>query len=147
MSVISVTRTSSSDEGPFEAVVGFEGAGQYAARVADPSAGDHTGEKLLAWYVEEHLRYPFLDKDWEREAVARIAEYGRDLFAQVFGTDAGCSYEYRRAHGAGFDGCRLEIVGSSSFHRLHWEALRDPGRRPCPARSFPEMLPSFLRNY
>jgi tetratricopeptide (TPR) repeat protein len=126
MSTISVTQTSPGDQGPFEAVVGFEGAGQYPVTVADPFAGDAAGERLLAWYFEEHLRYPFLDMDLERAAVACIAQYGRDLFAQVFGTDTGCSYEYRRAQDAGFDDCRLEIVGSWAFHRLHWEALRDP---------------------
>jgi tetratricopeptide (TPR) repeat protein len=126
MSTISITQTSAAEGGTFQAVVGFEGAGQYPVAVEDPFAGDTAGEKLLAWYFEDHLHYPFLDKDHERDAVARITNYGHDLFTQVFGTDAGCYYEYRRAQDAGFDDCRLEVIGSSAFHRLHWEALLDP---------------------
>ena len=78
----------------------------------------------LAWYFEEHLRYPFLDKDLEQEAVQQIAAYGEELFAQVFGGPA--SYDYRRLRERGFDGCRVEVSGSAALHRLHWEAMRDP---------------------
>ena len=78
----------------------------------------------LAWYFEEHLRYPFLDKDMEQQAVEQIAEYGEALFGQVFGGEA--SHDYRNLRERSFDGCRMEVSGSAALHRLHWEALRDP---------------------
>ena len=90
--------------------------------MADP-ANEGTTE-LLRWYFEQHLRFPFLDSDLEQEALAQLAEYGRSLFAQVFGEQM--HYHYRRLREQAFDGCRLEITGSSAFHLLHWEALRDP---------------------
>jgi hypothetical protein len=42
--------------------------------VCDP-AGPQV-EQELAWYFEQHLRYPFLDQDREREAVEHIVTYG-----------------------------------------------------------------------
>ena len=68
-----------------------------SAAVTDPAdPGDEGG---LAWYFEEHLRYPFLDKDLEEQAVQRIAAYGEALFAQVFGGQA--SHDYRTLAGPG----------------------------------------------
>jgi hypothetical protein len=60
-------------DGAFRVQVSFEGAGEYQVTVADPA--EPQDEELLAWYFEEHLRYPFLDKDLEAGAVARIAAY------------------------------------------------------------------------
>ena len=57
--------------------------------------------------------------------MARIAAYGEALFAQVLGGDA--YVDYRRLRDRGLDGCRIEVSGSAGLHRLHWEALRDPG--------------------
>ena len=36
------------------------------------------------------------------------------------------AHDYRRLRERAFDGCRVEVTGSAGFHRLHWEALRDP---------------------
>ncbi len=127
MSIITLTERALGSDGVFEVAVRFEDGGEHVVRVADPLAGNPDGERLLAWYFEEHLRYPFLDSDLEREAVALLAGYGKELFEQVFGEDRDCSYEFRRVRDAGFDGWRLEVVGGMEFHRLHWEALRDGG--------------------
>ena len=81
-------------------------------------------ERLLAWYFEQHLRFPFLDRDLEEQAVARLGEYGRSLFGQVLGGEA--IHDYRKLRDRAFDGCRLEVTGSAAFHLLHWEALQDP---------------------
>jgi tetratricopeptide (TPR) repeat protein len=84
---------------------------------------DEEAENLLAWYFEEHLRYPFLDKDKEAQAVQKIAEYGKSLFAQVLGGDS--SFKYRNLKARSFDQCRIEIRGSAALHGLHWESMRE----------------------
>ena len=91
--------------------------------VTNPAHGS-TADADLAWYFEEHLRYPFLDSDRRAQAVAQIAAYGQSLFDQVFGGQA--APVYRRLRGQLFEDCRLEISGSAALHKLHWEALRDP---------------------
>ena len=109
-------------DGSFRVGVRFGDAAEYEAAVTDPAdPGDEDG---FSWYFEEHLRYPFLDKDLEEQAVRRIAAYGEALFAQVFGGQA--SHDYRTLRDRAFDGCRVEVSGSAALHRLHWEALRDP---------------------
>ena len=87
--------------------------------------GDAHSERLMSWYFEEHLRFPFLDKDLERQAVAGLRQYGEALFGQVLGGDA--AHDYRSLKERGFDGCRVEVTGSAAFHRLHWETLWPPG--------------------
>ena len=125
MSVITLAERQSNPDGTFEVAVRFEGGGEHVVRVTDPLAGVPSGEGLLTWYFEEHLRYPFLDRDMEREAVTLLVNYGSELFNQVFGASSDCSYEFRRARDTGFDGWRIEVVGGVDFHRLHWEALRE----------------------
>ena len=95
---------------------------KYDVEVTDP--GEEADETLLAWYFEQHLRYPSLDRDRVQEAVRQIALYGEALFRQVFGGAA--NGDYRNLRERSFDGCRLEVMGSTALHRLHWEALRDP---------------------
>jgi tetratricopeptide (TPR) repeat protein len=110
------------DGGSFLARVSFGNSAEYDVEVVDPA--DPTEEAHLAWYFQEHLRYPFLDKDLETQAVQHIAAYGEKLFSQVFGGIA--SYDYRKLRSRAFDRCRVEVSGSAALHRLHWEALRDP---------------------
>ena len=112
----------SADDGKFRVRVEFGRDAEYDVDVTDPA--DEAAEQELAWYFEEHLHYPFLDKDREHDAVQRIGAYGEALFGQVFGGRASHSYLMLRERS--FDGCRLEISGSAALHRLHWEALRDP---------------------
>ena len=109
-------------DGSFGVRVSFGDWAEYDVTVADPA--EASAEELLAWYFEQHLRYPFLDKDLEQAAVEQIAAYGEVLFSQVFGGAA--SHEYRSLRDIGFDRCRVEISGSAGLHWLHWEALRDP---------------------
>jgi tetratricopeptide (TPR) repeat protein len=112
----------SADDGKFGVRVNFGGDAEYDVDVTDPA--DDASEQELAWYFEEHLRYPFLDKDRERDAVQRITAYGTALFGQVFGGDG--NHDYRKLREQSFDRCRVEVSGSAALHRLHWEALRDP---------------------
>jgi hypothetical protein len=55
----------------------------------------------------------------------RIKAYGETLFSQVF-ADRDAFAEYKMATRQGLDQLCLEILGSAEFHRLHWEALKDP---------------------
>ena len=105
-------------------MVGFEGGGEHCVSVSDPLAGDQVGLRLLAWYFEEHLRFPFLDRDRAREAEALIVSYGEALFAELFESNVDCAHELRSVRDGGFDGWRLEVVGSTAFQSMHWEALR-----------------------
>ena len=122
-SVIEVVERSAGADGSFVVRAGFPGDGvEYEVTVTDPASPEQ--ERLLGWYFEQHLRFPFLDGDRRREAVAVLREYGEKLFAQVFGGAAGLGYQVLR--GRGFDRCRIEVVGGAGLHRLHWEALFDP---------------------
>ena len=122
MSTIQLSERTHCPDGSFVARVVFDDGVEHDVTVHDPA--DPGVEQELAWYFEQHLRYPFLDQEREREAVEHITAYGQALFAQVFGGEA--NYAYRRLRSRSFDGCRLEVTGSAAFHRLHWEALRDP---------------------
>jgi tetratricopeptide (TPR) repeat protein len=120
--VVRVAELAREADGSFRVRVSFGDATGYDVRVGDPA--DAAAEKLFKWYFEEHLRYPFLDKDLEEAAEARITAYGEALFAQVLSGAAAA--DYRQLRDQGFDGCRIEVSGSAGLHRLHWEALRDP---------------------
>jgi tetratricopeptide (TPR) repeat protein len=122
VTVVRIAEVPGGAGGAFAARVGFGDGAEYEVTVTVP--GDGAGERLLAWYFEEHLRFPFLDRDLERAAVAGLREYGETLFGQVFGGAA--AHDYRRLREQSFDGCRLEVTGSPGFQLLHWEALRDP---------------------
>jgi tetratricopeptide (TPR) repeat protein len=122
LTVIRVTEARAEANGSFVILVAFDDATEYETTLRDPATP--AAEELLAWYFEQHLLFPFLDKDREQKAVMQLAEYGRSLFGQVFAGAA--SYDYRRLRDQSFDGCELEITGSAAFHLLHWEALRDP---------------------
>jgi tetratricopeptide (TPR) repeat protein len=122
MTEIVVREMSAAADGSFGVRVDFGDAGGADVTVSAPA--DDAAEKLLAWYFEEHLRYPFLDGDRASAAVRLVGEYGRTLFGQVFAGEA--AFGYRRVHDSGFEGCRLVVRGSAAFHRLHWEALCYP---------------------
>jgi tetratricopeptide (TPR) repeat protein len=122
VTVIEVVERARADDGSFTVRVSFTDGGEYDATVRDPAGPGQ--EQRLAWYFEEHLRYPFLDREVAAQAVKDLQEYGRALFGQVFGGPAFA--EYRSWAVQAFDGCRLQVQGSAQFHRLHWEALLDP---------------------
>lgn len=122
MTVIRVVERGRDADGRFLVRVSFEDGGDYDVTVTNPL--DAVQESRLAWYFEEHLRYPFLDQQVARQAVAEREVCGQRLFEQVFG---GSAYaEYRSWAQRAFDGCWIQVQGSAAFHRVHWEALRDP---------------------
>ncbi|MBL7261244.1 tetratricopeptide repeat protein [Paractinoplanes lichenicola] len=122
MTVIAVRERSAGADGSFSVDVRV-GDAEHTAVVAGPF--DAAQEQELVWYFEEHLRYPFLDWDRRDAAALAVADYGRALFGQLF-ADEEARHSYRKLRESGFDGCRIEVVGSAGLHRLHWETLRDP---------------------
>jgi len=104
------------------ATLSFDHAQEYPITVTDPFSEQE--EKLLEWYFEDHLQFPFLDQVKASHAAASITTYGETLFKQVF-TDpkAYLAYAQRRPN---LNKVQFEIAGSPSFHHWHWEALKDP---------------------
>ena len=111
----------------FRVRVSFGDAAEYDVTVTDPAGQDAEGR--LAWYFEQHLRYPFLDKDLEHERCSRSPPTGRPCSRRCSAGQA--SHAYRALRDRAFDGCRIEVSGSAALHRLHWEAAQRPG----PARA------------
>jgi tetratricopeptide (TPR) repeat protein len=150
MAIITIRETTTTDGG-WQAALSFDGEGDFALSLRNPFA-DPQDEALLAWYFEQHLRFPFLDHDKANAARASITDYGHALFGQVF-ADPGAYARYWPLAQQGLEGVQVEVIGSAGFHRLHWEALKDP-KLPMPlvlraplVRRSPKvpMLPAALR--
>ncbi|MFN8467951.1 MAG: tetratricopeptide repeat protein [Caldilineaceae bacterium] len=103
-------------------VVSIDGQ-EYPFTLADPFTEQE--ERRLEWYFEEHLTRPFVNQVKAGDAATSITTYGHALFDQVFHDRRA----YARYHGAlqqGLETLTFEIAGKAEFHRLHWEALKDP---------------------
>ena len=90
-----------------------------------PGAGD--GERIR-WYLEDYAEFPADPAPViAREAEARLAEAGTDLFRRVFGGgDAAGIWERARDRLADI---RVEVdADPGAGPGLAWELLRDPGR-------------------
>src|SRR6266516_565750 len=110
---------------PYMAYVSFDYGVRYPFQIHDPFADEMQQEEELEWYFEEYLTFPFTPRVRARNAAASIRTYGESLFKQIF-ADPQALLQYRLAIQQGLHTIQLEIAGSSSFHRLHWEALYDP---------------------
>jgi tetratricopeptide (TPR) repeat protein len=106
----------------FQATVSFDHGPKYNITITDPF--EEAQEKLLQWYFEEHLRHPFTDQVTAADVARSITAYGEALFKQVFPESA--LRAYARALAKGPAALSFAISGSPDFHRLHWEALKDP---------------------
>ena len=104
-------------------VVSFDHGPEHPATVTDPF--NEKDEAELEWYFEEYLKFPFIEQTRYREAAKSIPPYGEALFEQLF-TDRKAQRAYGLAIDGGVDELTIEIKGSAEFHRLHWEALKDP---------------------
>ncbi len=94
--------------------------------VSDPFSAAE--EERLQWYFEEWLSFPFTGQVKAAEAAASVQMYGEALFEQVF-QDRRVYSQYDKALGQhGFSTLVFEIRGTSAFHALHWEALKDPAQ-------------------
>jgi tetratricopeptide (TPR) repeat protein len=121
MPLITIREYEQATDSP-NAILGIEGVGEYPITIQDPFSEKE--EKLLEWYFEEHLRFPFIRQVDAQDAAESIADYGHALFDQVF-QDRGAYANYKQAARDGIDKLCFEIAGSPEFHRLHWEALKD----------------------
>jgi hypothetical protein len=96
------------------------------AEFADlPGGGD--GERIR-WYLEDYAEFPADPAPViAREAEARLARAGAELFRRVFGgPDAAGIWERARDRLAGV---RVEVdADPGAGPGLAWELLRDPGR-------------------
>ncbi len=105
------------------ATIAFNHSEEYPLTISDPFSEEE--ERQLEWYFEEYPRSPFM-KHVEAQAVAEsITHYGEVLFAQIF-NGSQVYARYSEAKQAGVNTIVFEIAGSPDFHRLHWEALKDP---------------------
>nr|WP_242049249.1 CHAT domain-containing protein [Aulosira sp. FACHB-615] len=116
-------REESTTEGGFNAILSFDGRGEYPVKITDPFSSKV--EKQLEWYFEEWLIFPLLDTVKAEAAAASIKTYGEELFEQVFANRKAYSeYDLLRRN---LSQLQIEIVGKTpEFQALHWEALRDP---------------------
>ena len=106
------------------ASVSFDNGPLYDITISDPFSEQQ--ERQLEWYFEEHLRFPFKDQVKAEHCAESITEYGEILFKQVFLANPDAYVEYRDCVSSGLTNVQIEIVGEPSFHRWHWESLKDP---------------------
>ena len=116
-------RTSLGPQGE-NASVSFDNGPLYDIAISDPFSEQQ--ERQLEWYFEEHLLFPFKDQVKAEQCAKSIAEYGEILFKQVFRANDDIYVEYRDCTRNGLTNVQIEIVGEPSFHRWHWESLKDP---------------------
>ncbi len=124
MPTITIRERAGSTEQVLHATLIIDEGNEFPIEVADPFSAEE--EQRLEWYFEEHLRFPFTEQVKRDAAAASVQVYGEKLFAQVFkDPQALIDYGQLRQH-PGVSELTFEIVGSPEFHRLHWEALKDP---------------------
>ncbi|WP_414562537.1 MULTISPECIES: tetratricopeptide repeat protein [unclassified Anabaena] len=122
MTVITIREEGRIDTG-FAAILQFDG-GEYPVTISDPFTPKE--EKLLEWYFEEWVTFPFSDTVIAERAAASVKIYGESLFKQVFQADFNAYSLYRQLRG-NLSQVQIEIVAKTpEFHALHWEALQDP---------------------
>jgi tetratricopeptide (TPR) repeat protein len=102
----------------------FDHGEEYPIIITDPFTEGEEGR--LEWYFEQHHRFPFTNQVRAREAADSLTAYGEALFRQVF-SDPDAYARYKAALQTGVENLAFEIAGPPDFHRLHWEALKDPG--------------------
>ncbi len=122
MAVMRIREISGEQSSP-NATLSFEHGEEFPITISDPFS--EAEEQQLAWYFEDHLRFPFTRKVQAKAAAGSIITYGEALFGQVF-ADREAYAIYKDYLQAGLNAVQVEIAGSPQFHALHWEALKDP---------------------
>ncbi len=110
--------------GVFQAKVCCNEGPEYDITIRDPFSKEE--EERLEWYFERHLEIPFINQVKAQEVATSIISYGESLFAQMFANEPDILAAYETVAKVGLTTLQIEIVGSPSFHALHWEALKDP---------------------
>ncbi|WP_129677652.1 tetratricopeptide repeat protein [Candidatus Chloroploca sp. Khr17] len=122
MTTILIREITNAGDGP-NATLSIDGQGEYPVTVRDPF--DPEEERLLEWYFEQWLRFPFTDYVLAATTARSIQTYGTHLFDQIF-ADRNAFAHYSQVRQANLGDIRIEVAGSPAFHALHWEALYDP---------------------
>ena len=120
MTLISIREIEEDADGN-NAEVYLDGGQRVKVKVTDPFIEEQ--EELLRWYFEDYIKFPFTDRVDAQRASESIKEYGEKLFNQVF-ANFEIHMQYKQALVSG--NLAIEIAGSPDFHKLHWEAIKDP---------------------
>lgn len=128
------------------ATVSFDQGPPYPIRTHDPFSKGK--EAQLEWYFEQHLRFPFVKEKEAQAAAHNVQVYGEELFQQVFAHPDALA-DYQSLVSGDLAGVEIAVVGSSHFHELHWEALKDPQRERAFALDCPlvrkDIAPQMMR--
>ncbi len=128
MPVITIREIQKTETG-FDAVLIFDG-GEYSITITDPFTP--LEEKLLEWYFEDWITFPFTDITLAEEAAVSVQTYGIRLFQQVFGQNQAYS-EYRQLR-RDLSELSIEIVGKTpEFHAFNWGLLSAIDLSPSPS--------------
>jgi hypothetical protein len=127
MALITITETGGVTDTP-NATVSVDHGTPHPITITSPF--NETDDARLRWYFEEHLRFPFTHQVRAREAAESVVAYGEALFMQVFKSSPELYAAYQAAVRGGLQTLHFDIVGWPTFHQLHWEAMREPGRDP-----------------
>jgi tetratricopeptide (TPR) repeat protein len=122
MTLISIREIEEDADGN-NAEVCLDGGQKVKVKVTDPFTEEQ--EELLGWYFEDYIKFPFTDRVDAQRASESIKEYGEKLFNQVFDNSV-INRRYMQAMESGAENLAIEIAGSPDFHKLHWEAIKDP---------------------
>jgi tetratricopeptide (TPR) repeat protein len=106
-----------------QATISFDNGPLYPITISDPFTEKEESE--LEWYFEQYLCFPFTETVRAKKAADSITTYGEKLFEQIFG-ERKVYANYKNCLAAGLNTLQIEIAGSPSFQRWHWEALYDP---------------------
>ncbi len=126
MPLITIKETAGFDQSP-NAIVIFD-RHEFPITVKDPFSAEE--EERLEWYFETYLEFPFANQVEYKQAAESVKAYGQSLFAQIFESNVKVFGRYTQARQADLSSLNFEIIGSPEFHRLHWEAIREPEFEP-----------------
>lgn len=105
----------------------FDGSTPVEVEIDNPHNADI--EKQFEWYFEEYLDEPYSAETKVDVEKRRLAEYGKNLFGQLFGGEKAYLPYRHGLEAGGFGGLVFEIVSSGesfSFQAILWESLWDP---------------------
>lgn len=97
----------------FDAIVSIAGS-EFEITVSDPFA--EQDEKLLEWYFEQWIQFPFSDGTIAKRAADSVRSYGENLFNQVF---AGRAYGAYQRVNTPLSHLEIVISGDPEFQALH----------------------------
>ena len=123
MTLITIRQHTPAAPNGANATIQFDTGPIYPLTINDPF--DQQAEQHLEWYFEKHLEYPFTDHIKAHNCAKSVSTYGETILKHVF-ADHDVYSDYRDCLKNGLTTVQISIEGSPTFHRLHWETLKDP---------------------